>query len=117
MTAALDQRTADRLAKLLGMLGSDQAGERAAAAAKADQLIRQHGLQWADVVAPATASTSDTSVESIIDFALAHGRSLLTDWEVDFLHGVRSQRKPVTQNQIRKLRQIAEKVASKGYSS
>jgi hypothetical protein len=41
---------ADRLVKLLGMLGSHHDGERAAAALKADQLVRQHGLTWHDVI-------------------------------------------------------------------
>jgi hypothetical protein len=45
----------DRLIKLLGMLGSVHAGERAAAGLKADQLVRQHRLQWRDVIAPPLA--------------------------------------------------------------
>ena len=39
-----------RLVKLLGMLGSDHAGERASAGLAADQLVRSKGLSWADVV-------------------------------------------------------------------
>jgi hypothetical protein len=53
--AQLEPATADRLAKILGMLGSDHDGERAAAAAKADQLIRGLGLTWRDVIAPPIA--------------------------------------------------------------
>jgi hypothetical protein len=45
-----DGRTQDRLIKLLGMLGSGHAGERAAAAAKADSLLRSLGLRWCDVI-------------------------------------------------------------------
>src|SRR4051812_18279276 len=49
-----DKRT--RLVRLLGMLGSDFDGERAAAAAKADELVRDLGLTWDAVVAsPALA--------------------------------------------------------------
>jgi hypothetical protein len=40
----------DRLIKLLGMLGSAHAGERAAAGLKAHEFIRRHGLQWSDVI-------------------------------------------------------------------
>ena len=51
MTAAvLDPADADRLAKLLGMLGSHHDGERAAAGAKADQLVRALGLTWHQVI-------------------------------------------------------------------
>jgi hypothetical protein len=39
-----------RLVMLLGMLGSEFEGERAAAALKADQLVRKAGLSWAEVV-------------------------------------------------------------------
>ena len=42
----------DRLVKLCGMLGSAHDGERAAAALKADTLVRGHGLRWPDVIRP-----------------------------------------------------------------
>jgi hypothetical protein len=38
------------LTKLLGMLGSDHAGERAAAGLKAHEFVRRHGLTWGDVL-------------------------------------------------------------------
>ena len=47
---ALDQPTAERLVKLLGLLGSDHAAERASAGAKANELIRSRGLTWTQVV-------------------------------------------------------------------
>jgi hypothetical protein len=46
----LDPRIVERLVKLLGMLGSSHDGERAAAARKADALVREHGLVWSDVI-------------------------------------------------------------------
>jgi hypothetical protein len=52
MSARLDDATTDRLVKILGLLGSDHAGERAAAAAKANTLVRDAGLTWRDVVMP-----------------------------------------------------------------
>jgi len=39
-----------RLVKLCGMFGSDHPGERATAAAMADQLVRKYGLTWDDVI-------------------------------------------------------------------
>jgi hypothetical protein len=46
----LTAEAADRLAKLCGMFGSHHDGERANAALKADQLVRQNGLTWYDVI-------------------------------------------------------------------
>jgi hypothetical protein len=46
----LDPRNLERLVKLLGMLGSNHDGERAAAALKANALVREHGLVWSDVI-------------------------------------------------------------------
>ena len=46
----LDDQTLDRLGKLLGMLGSEHSGERAAAASKAHDLLRANGLDWAALV-------------------------------------------------------------------
>ena len=41
-----------KLAKLLGMLGSDHPGERDAAALAAHRLVTQAGLTWRQVVTP-----------------------------------------------------------------
>ena len=48
MIALLDR---ERLAKLLGMLGSEHDGEVVTAARRADALVRTAGLTWHDVVA------------------------------------------------------------------
>jgi hypothetical protein len=50
--------TIARLVKVLGMLGSPHAGERAAAGLKADQLVRQLGLRWPDIIAVERAPTT-----------------------------------------------------------
>lgn len=42
----------ERFRRICGLLGSDQVGERAAAAAKATELLRAAGLSWADVRLP-----------------------------------------------------------------
>ena len=42
----------DRFRKMLGMLGSDQSGERSAAALKCSAWLREHSLTWADVSLP-----------------------------------------------------------------
>jgi hypothetical protein len=50
MGTTLDAPAADRLAKILGLLGSDHSGERDAAAQAAHKLVRGLGLSWADVI-------------------------------------------------------------------
>ena len=45
-----------RLAAILGMLGSSHAGERAAAALQAEAFRSKHGLTWAELVSGAPPS-------------------------------------------------------------
>jgi hypothetical protein len=52
--ATVDAQIADRLAKLLGMLGSDRDGEVINAARAANKLVRSSGLTWFDVIASPT---------------------------------------------------------------
>lgn len=50
LTLPLNNSDLDRLGKFLGMLGSDHAGERAAAGLKADNLLRERGATWTALV-------------------------------------------------------------------
>jgi hypothetical protein len=105
---ALDPNTANVLAKICGMFGSDHDGERATAAAKADQLIRSHGLRWSDIITPPTLATS---IEEQIDFALSRD-DLLNAWEEGFLGGIKG-RQFLTQKQLAKLGCIMAKIGGK----
>ena len=40
----------ERLAKLLGMLGSDFQGERESAARRIEELRQRHGVSWAEII-------------------------------------------------------------------
>ena len=40
-----------RLARILGMLGSEHAGERASAALRAEAFRKRHGMTWEDALA------------------------------------------------------------------
>jgi hypothetical protein len=50
--SALDHHYAERLVRLLGMLGSEHDGEVVNAGRMADRLVRQHGLTWPDIITP-----------------------------------------------------------------
>ena len=100
---ALDPHAADKLAKLCGLFGSDHDGERATAAAKADQLIRSHGLRWSDVIAPVPISTIER-----IRFALGH-IDMLNRWEFGFLLGIRGKQ-TLSEKQSTVLDQIIVKI-------
>jgi hypothetical protein len=82
MTTPVD---ADRLAKLLGMVGSKHDGEALNAARAADKLVREAGLAWPDVIA--------SSALPILP------NSELTPWEHDFLSSLRRQKYPPTPKQ------------------
>jgi hypothetical protein len=98
-TVALDR---ERLAKLLGMLGSDHDGEVANAGRAADALVRRAGVTWPEVVTPSLPRQSrERELESIndaldlcIEFATA-----LTEWEVHFCWSLYRRKNPLTEKQ------------------
>lgn len=47
--SALDPRDADKFGKLVGLLGSNHDGERAAAALKATEFLRARQMGWTDI--------------------------------------------------------------------
>ena len=104
MNPLLDTDLLQRLVKLLGMLGSPHDGERAAAGAKADALIRSRGLTWDDVV---NAKRPEENIEALIDHALRHGDGILDPWQRQFLHGIRGRR-TLSERQRAKLDEIAD---------
>lgn len=94
--ATLDGAAAERLAKLCGMFGSAHAGERAVAAAKAEQLVRGLGLTWFDVLQPQKPQQEHKSLwrdpgsdDEALRFARVH-REMLSPWERKFVFSVHS---------------------------
>ena len=82
----------ERLARLLGMLGSDHLGERDNAARAAHRLVQQHGITWHDVVVTHSPSgIGDPDTDPIgADWrrtvaACRRYPHLLNQWEADFL--------------------------------
>jgi hypothetical protein len=95
---ALPLADRDRLARILGMLGSDYPGERDNAARMAAAFVRERGTTWPDILGarplddPATRpqpSTDDPltlfrSLDRCCQFVLAQ-TPLLNDWEREFV--------------------------------
>jgi hypothetical protein len=87
----------ERLARLLGMLGSEFDGEVANAGRLADKLVRQHKLTWFDVVAaPALSAPPGTGPQPFAadirqnwrpatQWCLQRGGALLRPKDRDFL--------------------------------
>jgi hypothetical protein len=113
MKQALQPKLADRLSRILGMLGSDYDGERAAAGLKATQLLREAGLTWDDLVRPSAAPVPPP--EPPMGFrmramqALTRG-AFLTDWERKFLASIARQGRPLSPRQRSALVRIEEKL-------
>jgi hypothetical protein len=93
-----------RLAQLCGMFGSAHEGERANAAALADRLVRQLGLQWGDVLVPPPAEWQQIA---LVCRAHVH---VLNDREGDFLDNIARLRKPPTDRQLDWLTAIYDRV-------
>lgn len=82
----------DKLAKLLGMLGSDHDGEVLAAARKVHIFVRNHKLTWQEILRQEVVEEEDDDevvffhreAERILD----QYRHKLTKWEVDFFEDI-----------------------------
>jgi hypothetical protein len=107
LRAALDNRTAERLAKMCAMLSSDHDGERAAAALLVTRTLRSTGLTWEDVFSgEAQSTTHDTDLPHHAKAAWAlQYQGLLSAWEVSFLQSISRQRR-ATAAQLSKLEEI-----------
>jgi hypothetical protein len=88
--ATLDR---EKLVKICGLFSSEHDGERAAAAARADRMIRAAGLRWPDVIMRAAAPdpnpiTGITDPFRMADYCLDFRDTILTAWETQFCRSV-----------------------------
>jgi hypothetical protein len=96
----LDPRAADRLAKICGMLGAAHDGERAAAAAKADELVRSLGLTWREVIAVPAPSIAPQTSDWKMMAGYCHGRPwLMREKEREFVRSILNWRRELTEKQ------------------
>jgi hypothetical protein len=103
VTVVLDPKATARLVKLTGMFGSDHAGERAAAAALADRMVRELGLRWADVISvplvPADPGHEEVSWQAALDACLEHVREL-NPRDQNFVRSLARWRGPPSEKQL-----------------
>jgi len=108
---ALSPPDRQRLAKLLGLLGSDYAGERDAAGLAAHRFVASLGLTWPDVLQPEVVSAANRDFEPWRETVAACLRQpgSLRPWETDFLRSVTSFGR-LSPKQKAALDRIAERV-------
>jgi hypothetical protein len=106
----------DRLARVLGLLGSSHDGEVLAAARMAERMRREAGATWSQILAPTPAepgapphpASEFDSAADACDFVLEIHPDL-TDWEAGFCWSLRRRRRPRTAKQAAVLgRLVAE---------
>lgn len=107
MTAFLDPNTADKLAKVCALFGSDHDGERANAAAQAHRLLRASGLSWFDVLQN-PQGIPKTNLGKI-RFAMAR-TDMLTFWERGFLLSIRHKADRLSEKQLALLDEIIAEI-------
>ncbi len=127
MTMPLSPAERKKLVAILGMMGSDHDGERAAAAALASRLVRDKGLTWDAVIladgpktqqAPSgTQGGHDTRWQDSDGLATClRWLGELTPWETRFVLDLRQKRRPFTPAQRAKIKQIADVLRARGLS-
>jgi len=116
----------NRLVAILGRLGSDYDGERAAAGLLAARLLRDRGLCWDDLIltgggvqrVPGIAQEERSTWPPGQDNLVLCLRWLgeLSSWEVGFVTDLRRKRRLLTPAQTAKLAQIADALRARGLS-
>jgi hypothetical protein len=116
-SALLDPQQVDRLAKLLGMLGSDRDGEVVNAGRAADRLVRSAGLTWFDVLpvqrqgarGRAADMDRDDDWRRLVSFCMDRAHQL-SPRERDFLWSMWLWRGQPSEKQMRWLQGIAARL-------
>jgi hypothetical protein len=93
VTAALAEDDRLKLIKLLGMLGSEHAGERAAAGLKAHGLLAARGVTWAQLLTAEPAAAPAPTVttrgwRTVCEELVLNHYAALFPREPDFLTGL-----------------------------
>ena len=103
----------DKLARILGMLGSEHDGERAAAGLLATRTVREMGTTWSELLRPPATPHLERNPAAIgwrTMVAVCRSRpDLLSAWEREFVASVGRQRQ-VSEKQSAVLARLAQRV-------
>jgi hypothetical protein len=101
----------ERLAAILGMMGSEHDGEALAAARMAERMRREAKTTWSKIVVPAPIETAGPPlpVAEMLQVWNDHVGCCLSDWELGFLRSIRWRRKP-TPKQIAVIERTARRL-------
>ena len=101
----LDRDALERLAKILGYLGSTHDSERAVAAQKAHEFIRRHGLQWSDILIAYTQPEPHWRQKALVCF---RNMAALNQTERKFVKSMLTWRGLPSEKQLRWLTRLYE---------
>ena len=114
--ASLSPAFADKLVKVLGMLGSDHDGEVAAAGRTAHSMLKAKGLTWSDVIVPSAPRPEPPQRRWRQPWSPSDAAALclqwpevLTGWETDFCRSIVGRRR-ISAKQTAVIDRIARKV-------
>ena len=114
MMANLSMPDLERLERILGMLGSSHDGERAAAALKANELITNRGVTWADLIASLKSAGGVPAGGMLPHWSDAQeclrSSETWSDREADFLRNMTRKRKAPTPAQAEWLADLLARV-------
>jgi hypothetical protein len=104
-----------RLVKLLGLLGSNHAGERDAAGLAAQRFIKSRGISWDDALSISRTNrhSSDEAEWRVTCRKLRDKTHALRPWEVGFVSGLPRFNR-LSDKQRRILNEIADRVLGGG---
>ena len=105
-----------RLVSILGMLGSEFPGERAAAGLKAVELLRGAGLVWDVVIAGQDVQPARCANDAANLALCRRHAAMLNPWEARFVSGVTHQARSMTPAQELKLWQTAAALRARGFA-
>jgi hypothetical protein len=112
MTQPLEPGERARLVGILSRVGSDFAGKQAAAAAAAHKFVTGRGLAWSDLLGATEQASPPPASEWRETVHQCQQSDGLTDWEKGFIHNLLKRRSPTTPKQLRRLDEIAARVAT-----
>jgi hypothetical protein len=116
---AVSQAIRDRLARLLGMVGSTHDGEALNAARLADKLVRQMGVSWSEILADPASAAPNVLIgwparwRSALQACGQHG-ARLGERERSFVESLATYKRTPSPKQLVWLRSITERVIEAG---